>query len=109
MVAFQALFAGGQGEEGFYKPLLSFAVEEQFLACRTQTGRGGARVGQGQLEQCALQRDRRAQLVRRIGDEPALWFEGRFQTVEQAIECAAELLELVVGAIECQPFVEVIG
>ena len=79
---FQPLLAGGQGEESFDKPFLRLAVQEQFLTCGTQTGSGGARVGEGELKKGAFQGDPGAQPMGRVGDEPALRFERSLEPAE---------------------------
>ena len=57
-----------------------------------------ARVGVGQrhLRQSLQPGERRAQLVRGVGDELALCLEGRIEPFQQPVERVAELLELVV-------------
>ena len=53
--------------------------------------------------------ERRAQLVRGVGDELALERERAVESVEQLIEGVCEFLELVVGAGEVQTLVQVGG
>ena len=70
---------------------------------------GGGRVGQGDLEQGALAGQRGPQLVRGVGGEAPLRFEGGLQPREQAVEGVGELLELVVGSVQGQPLVQAAG
>ena len=56
------------------------------------------RVGERHLQQRPLERQRRSELVRRVGDEPPLCLERGLEPGEQVVERVAERLELVVGA-----------
>ena len=48
---------------------------------------------------------RGAQLVRGVGDEPALGVEGDVEPGQHVVEGVGQLLELVVGALEVDPLV----
>ena len=68
---------------------------------------GRVGVGERDLDQRALERERGAQLVRGVRDELALRVEGGFEPLEQSVEGVAELLELVVGTVEGEAPVQV--
>ena len=67
------------------------------------------RVGERHLQQGPVDRQRGAQLVRRVGDEAPLGFEGCLQPAEELVEGVAESFELVVGAGQREPLSEVAG
>ena len=58
--------------------------------------RRGLRLGERELDLGLHQRERRAQLVARVGDERALAFEGGFEPGEHLVQPAAEPCDLVV-------------
>ncbi|HYZ77910.1 MAG TPA: hypothetical protein VE596_11110 [Gaiellaceae bacterium] len=70
---------------------------------------GGIRVAERDLGECLSTGERGAQLVRGVGDELPLGGEGGFQAIEKVIEGVGELLQLVVGAGERKPPVEIAG
>ena len=88
--------------------LLLGARREHALADRAQRAGVGVRVGERDLDHRALERQRRAELVRGVRDEPPLGLERGLQTREQAVDRVAELLQLVVRAGEREPLVEVL-
>ena len=69
----------------------------------------GVRVGERDLDQRSLAGQRRAQLVRGVGDELALGFERRVEPLEQFVEGVAEFLELVLGPVERETLVQARG
>lgn len=58
------------------------------------------RVGEVDLQQRAVDRQGRTQLVRGVPDEPLLRGEGPLQPVQHVVEGVGELLELVVGPVQ---------
>ncbi len=82
---------------------------EHALVGRTQRGEVRVRVGERDLDQGSLAGQRRAQLVRGVGDELALRFEGSVEPLEQVIEGVPEFLELVLRAVERQTLVQAGG
>ena len=74
-----------------------------------QRGEAGLGVGERDLDQRSLARQRRAQLVRGVGGELALGLEGRFEPVEQVVEGVPEFLELVLRAVEGEALVQAGG
>jgi hypothetical protein len=105
----ESALAAGEGEEGFDQSFLLLTAREQLLAGSPQCLRTGVWVGEGDLEQCALQRERRSEFVGGVGDELALRSEGGFQAAKQLVERVGEMLELVVGALEREASVQVAG
>ena len=85
------------------------AERQYVLACGPQALRAGLRIGQRDLEQGPLGRQRRTQLVRRVGDEPPLRLERLVQPLEQVVEGFREVPELVAPPGEPQPAVQVGG
>ena len=78
----------------------------QGLAERRRAGLG---VGERDLDERALERERRAQLVRGVGRELALRVEGRLEPAEELVEGVAELGDLVVGPVEREAPVQARG
>ena len=62
------------------------------LAGRAQVLCVRGRVGESDLEQGALESERRAQLVRRVRDEPALCGERGLQATEQLVKEGFQVL-----------------
>ena len=71
------------------------ARRQQLLAGGAQRLRARVRVGERHLQQRALDRERRAQLVRGVGDEAPLRVERRLQPRQQIVERLPQLRELV--------------
>ena len=109
LAAVEAALAAGEGEQRLDQAFLLLADGEQLLA-RVPVGvDAGVGIAESELEQGALEGEGRAQLVRGVGDELSLCFEGCFEAGEQSVDGVAELLELVVGSVEVEPAVEVAG
>nr|WP_230985368.1 hypothetical protein [Microbispora oryzae] len=102
----QSLLAAGQGEQGLDEPFLVPARDQQAFQYGPQRRRVGVRVRERDLGHGPLQRQRCAQLVRGVGDEPALRGERGLQPVQQFVEGVGQLLELVGGPGHRQPPVE---
>ena len=96
-----------EGEERLEQALLLGLGFEHLLAGRAQRVEREVGVGKGDLEQCAAQGERRAQLVRGVGDELALRLKGRLEPAEQSVEGVAELFQLIVGPLEGETLVQV--
>src|SRR5262249_8712711 len=105
----ESALAAGKCEEGFDQSFLLRTVREQLLAGSPQCLRSGVWVGERDLEQCALERERRSELVGGVVHELALRSKGGLQAAKQLVKRVAELLELVVGALEREAFVQVAG
>ena len=105
----EAALAAGEGEQRFDQPFLLLADDEDALAGFAE--RVGRRVGVGErdLDEGALVGEWGAQLVRGVGDELALGIEGGFEAAEEPVDGVRKLLELVVGALEREPSVQVAG
>ena len=99
--------APGQRQQRLDQPLLLLAGGEHAPARLAQRLDRRVGVAERDLDERALERDRRPQLVRRVRDEPALGLERRLEPAEQPVERVAELLELVVGAVEREALVQV--
>ena len=82
---------------------------EHALVGRAQRGEVRVRVGERDLDQGSLACQRRAQLVRGVGDEVALRLERGVEPAKQVIERVPELLELVLRAVEGQALVQTGG
>ena len=96
-------------EQRLEQRLLLATRREQLLAGGPQ--RGGTRVGVGErdLQQRPFERERRAQLMGSVGDEPPLGLKRRLETGEQVVERVGEPLELVVGSGQRESPAEVAG
>ena len=70
-----------------------------------QLGGVGVRVGERDLDLGADDRQRRAQLVARVGHEAALAVEGGGQAVEHPVDGVREVAQLVLGAAHLDPLV----
>ena len=109
LTAVDTALAAGEREERVDQLLLLFADGEQLLA-RVPVGVDArVRVAQRELEQRSLERERRAQLVRGVGDELSLRVEGGLEPGEQAVDGVAEPFELVVRPLQGEPAMEVAG
>jgi hypothetical protein len=107
LAAIETLLAPGKGEQRLDQPLLLLAGGQQPPIVGLQRLDRGVRIGERDLNQRALPRQRSTQLVRGVGHELALGDERSLEAGDELVERVAELLELVVGAVECQPRVQV--
>ena len=82
---------------------------EHALVGRAQRGEVRVRVGERDLDQRSLACQRRAQLVRGVGDELTLRLERSFEPPKQVIERVPEFLELVLRAVQGQALVQAGG
>ena len=103
----EAALAAGEGEERIDELRVIFARVDCVLAGGSERVEGDVRVGQGYLEEGLAEHERGTQLVGGVGDEAALGVERRVEAGEQPVDGVAEVLELVVGAGECEPLVQV--
>ena len=94
----EAALARGEGQQRLEQSLLLLAERQQPSRGRAEgvDRRGG--VGKRLLQQRPPQRHRRAQLVRRVGDEALLGAEGGLEPGEQVVDGVGEVLQLVAGA-----------
>src|SRR5581483_9900612 len=106
LAAVEAALAAGEGEQCFDEAFLLFADGEQLLTRVPVRVDAGVRVAERQLEQRTLERERRSELVRGVGDELALRLERRLESREQSVDRSAELLQLVVRPLEGEAAVE---
>ena len=97
----------GQGEERVDQLLLLGALVEHLLAGRPERAGRRLRVAQDQLKQRADRGQRRAELVRGVGDEPPLGVERAFEATQKAIDRVGELPELVLRSLHREPFVQI--
>ncbi len=108
LAAVEAALAAGEGEQCLDELFLLVAGFQQVLAGGPVAGQGGVGVGEGHLQQGAGEGERGAQFVGGAGDELALGVEGCLQPFEQAVDGVAEVFELVAGAGDGQPLVQVV-
>ncbi len=101
--------AAGQRQQRLDQPLLVAAVDQQLLTDAAQRLGAGVRVGQRHLQQRALDGERRAQLVRSVGDEAALRVERCLEPCQQIVERLPQLGEFVASAAQSQTLVQVSG
>ena len=99
--------AAGERQQRLDQALLLLARGEHAPARLAQRLDRRIGIAERHLDQRALERDRRPQLVRGVGDEPALGLERRLQAPEQPVEGVTEFLELVVGSFEREALMEV--
>ncbi len=104
-----AALAAGQGEQCLDEVFLLGVGGEQFPADGLPGACGARRVGECDLKQGAFPGQRRAQFVRGVGGEATLGVERCLQPREQAVKGVGEFLELVVGSVQGQPFVQAAG
>ncbi len=102
----QPAFAAGEGEQGFDQARLLIAGGEHLLGGGTPCRGRRAGVVERDLEDGALGGQGGAQLVGGVGDEVPLGLEGGFEPREEVVEGVAELLELVLRAVEGQALVQ---
>ena len=97
-MAVEAALAPREREERLDQPLLLRADRQHLLAqvCAERVD-VCVRIGERDLDQCALERERGAQLVRGVGDELPLRVERGLEAREQLVEGVPELSDLVVG------------
>ena len=105
-VSAQPAFAAGESEEGFDQARLLVAGGEHLPGSGTPRRGGGEGVVERNLQEGALSRQGRAQLVGRVGDEVPLGLESGFEPREEAVQRVAEFLELVLGAAESEALVQ---
>ena len=108
-VSVEAALAACEGEERVGQLLLLLAEGEQPFGGGAEGVDGRVGVGEVRFEQRPLQRKWGAQLVGGVGDEAALGGERGLEPVEQVVEGAGELAQLVVGAAEGEPLMQAAG
>ena len=108
-VPVEAALAACEGEECIGQLFLLLAEGEQPFGGGAEGVDRRVGVGEVRFEQRPLERERGAQLVGGVGDEAALGSEGGLEPVEQLVEGAGELAQLVVGAAEGEPLVQAAG
>jgi hypothetical protein len=94
-------------EQGVDQLLLLRALLEDFGACLPEALDRGIAIAHHHLEQRADRREGSAQLVRGVGDEPPLGVEGTLQAPEERVDRLSEPAELVVGAAQGEPLMQV--
>ena len=109
LAALETTLAARKRQQRVDHALLLLADRQHPLAGHAQGRGAGGRVGERHLEDRALQRQRRTQLVRGVGDELALSLERGLQAREQLVEGVSQLAQLVVGAVEREALVQVRG
>ena len=102
LAARQHLLAAGQHHQRVEQHLRAVGGLEHRLAHLAQVGDVGVRVGERDLDLGADDRQRRAQLVRGIGDEAALAVERAGEPVEHPVDRVGELAQLVVRALHAR-------
>ena len=103
----EAALAARQRQQRLDQPFLLLARCQHPLHGLLHRGDAGVRVTQRDLDQGPLPRERCAQLVRGVRDELPLGREGSLEPGEQPVERLPELGELVIGAVEREPLVQV--
>ena len=98
----------GQREQRVDESFLGRAQRQHLPAGGPQRFAAGVRVGERHLQQRPLRGQRGPQLVRGVGDEPALRLERRLEPRQQLVKRVPQLLELVVRALERQALVEIV-
>ena len=98
----------GQREQRVHDPLLAGVDLQQRSTELDQLGRGVG-IGQRDVDQGAVDRDRGLQLVRGVPDECLLVLERRRQPFHHRVEGAGELAQLVPRTGHRDPLVEVAG
>ncbi len=109
LVGERPLLALGEGEEALQQPVDVVELAAEPVGERADVRGQRAGFGHRHVERGPHSGERRAQLVRGVGDELALERERALEPVEQLVEGVCELLQLVVGAGEVQTLVQVGG
>ena len=81
-----AALSVGQGQERVDQLLLLLALLEHLPAGRPERPDRCSRVAEDHLEQRSNRGQRRAELVRGVGDEPSLGIERALETPEQPVD-----------------------
>jgi hypothetical protein len=108
-VAGEAGLAVRQGEQRVDELMLLGAGCQDPLVSGAERLDGGTGVGEGDLADNPLARQRGAQFMRGVGDELALGGKGGLQACQQTIDGVGEFGELVAGAGEGQPLAQAGG
>ena len=98
----------GQHQECLQQPFDPVKLGAQPPGQRDRLRRGRLGFGQRHVEGRAHRGQRGTQLVRGVGDEPALGVEGDLQPLQQAVDGVTELLELVLRAVQAEPLVQAV-
>ncbi len=101
--------AAREGQQSFDEPFLLAAECERFDTGGSQGLGVGVGIGERDLQQCPLPGERRAELVGGVRDEVTLRLERCLEPREEAVEDAAEVGELVLGAVKSEPPVQIRG
>ena len=107
LAAVKPALAAGQCEQRLDQPFLLFAGREQPRAQVPQPACRWLRVGKGDLDQRPLPGQRRAQLMRGVGDELPLGVERSLQPTQQPVERVAEFPELIARTGQREPGMQV--
>ena len=103
-----AVLGAGEGEEAFHQPVGLVEPGPDLAGQHRDAGRGRAGFAGGHVQRGAHHGQRGAQLVGGVGDEPALRVESSLEAGQQAVDGVTEPLELVVGARDREPLVQVL-
>jgi hypothetical protein len=95
----------GQHEQPVQQPLVATVDLQQRLPQLPYLEGRGPPV-HGDLQQRPVERQRRTQLVRGVGHEPALAVEGPVEPFQHHVERVGQPLHLVVRAVQRDPFVQ---
>jgi hypothetical protein len=100
--------AARQHQQALDQPLAAVDRLPDRLAHRPQLFPTGVAVGERHVNLCAHDRERGAQLMRRVGDEVTLARERGVKPAEHPVECVRQLLQLVCRPRERDPLSEVL-
>ena len=103
------LFAAREREQRLDEVLLRRAEGQQLLARRSQRRDARVRVGERDLKQGPFGGQGRPELVGGVCHEVPLGFESGLEAPEEVVEGRAELLELLVRAVEADARVQAAG
>ena len=103
-----AVLRAGQDQERLEQPVDLVQLRAQPRGQRDRLRRSRLGLGQRHVQRGPHRGQRRAQLMRGVGDEPALGLERDLQPFQQAVDGVAKLLQLVLRALNGQPLVQVV-
>ncbi|EGJ74266.1 putative two-component system sensor kinase [Streptomyces sp. Tu6071] len=98
----ELVVAAGKQEQALDELFAALVGREQGLAELLEFG-WRPRIGELDLQEGAVDRERGPQLVRGVGDEALLGGEGALQALQHLVEGVGELLQLVVRTVELDP------
>ena len=102
-----AVLGAGEREEALQQPVGVVEIHAQLGVQLTGLGRHAAGLRDRDVEGGAHHRQRGAQLVRGVGDEPSLRVKRRLQAFQQPVDRVGEQAQLIARTRHREPLVQV--